>query len=113
MTGYGHCLRTAASIADIDEALRNAGPSGFDPRASLEQLAQPALWIYGGKDWSHPAAFSTEMLQDVTATVPKDWTIVTLPDANHSLIDDGEICEEGPPTADAIGPLVTFVQQLP
>ncbi len=113
LTGYSVCQRTATSIADINQAMRDAGPSGFDPRPSLETLTQPTLWLYGGMDWSHPAEFSTELLGAITASFPKDWTIVTLPDANHDLIDNGEICEQGPATADVFTPIMAFLDQLP
>lgn len=113
LTGYDVCERTSTSIEDINQALRDAGPSGFDPRASLEALDVPGLWMYGGLDWSHPAAFSTEVLQQVMSESARDWTVVTLPNANHELVDGGSICETGPPTIDALVNILGFLDGLP
>jgi pimeloyl-ACP methyl ester carboxylesterase len=54
LTGYDVCVRTSMALADITAQLRAAGPSGFDPRSSLEALAQPTLFLYGSNDMSHP-----------------------------------------------------------
>ena len=60
-------VRTAAQASglppeEIERALTNAGPSGFDPRPYLERMTRPGLWIYGGRDLSIPVDRSVRRL---------------------------------------------------
>ena len=112
LTGYEVCERSELSLAEINDSLRAVGPSGFDPRASLEAIVQPTLWIYGGLDFSHPAQFSEELLADVEAVAEKPWTIVTIADANHEGIAGGSICQTTGPPADYITPFTNWMAQI-
>jgi alpha-beta hydrolase superfamily lysophospholipase len=72
--------------------------SGFDPRPSLERLAVPALWLFGGADRVVPVATSVQALRRIEARRGKHWKIVVFPGAGHGLLDD-------PPTDRRAGPL--------
>ncbi len=69
--------------AQIDEQLTNAEPSGFDPRADLERLTIPALWLYGLEDKVVYAPQSVAVLQ----ALPAPPTVKTFPRAGHFLLD--------------------------
>jgi len=112
LTGFSDCQRTATSMEDIVRALRDAGPSGFDPRESLLGMTQPGIWFYGGLDFSHPADFSAELLAEVEVVDPKDWTVVILPNANHEFIEGGGICQSKGPSADLATPLLAWIDQI-
>ena len=112
LTGYEVCERSSLTITEINDSLRAVGPSGFDPRPSLEALTQPTLWIYGGLDFSHPAAFSEELLAEVEAGQDKPWTIVTVPDANHEGIAGGSICQTAGPPADYLTPFMDWMAEI-
>lgn len=92
-------------MEDIIAEMKAAGPSGFDPRSSVEVLQQPGLWVYGGKDLSHPTMLSVEILEEIMAVQPKEWTILVFPNANHDFVENGGICQEEGPFTDAIPPL--------
>lgn len=111
LTGHSECEPTGTPIAEITQALRDAGPSGFDPRASLEALGQPALWIFGGNDLSHPTDLSLEILDEMNPTGDKDWTALVFPEANHSLIAGGAICQEEGEVVDFISPMIGWLEE--
>ncbi|MEM7414447.1 MAG: prolyl oligopeptidase family serine peptidase [Gemmatimonadota bacterium] len=108
LTGLTTCTRTSTPLADINDQVYAAGPSGFDPRPGLEELTQPTIWIYGGLDMSHSADLSTRLLGEADPQGTKPWTIVTLPNANHDLIENGAICQETGPLADVVTPLLAW-----
>ena len=91
------------------DSLRVLGPSGFDPRGSLERLVQPAIWLFGGNDLSHPTGLAVELLEQLRGT--KDWTTIVLPAANHDLIENGSICQTAGPMADALTPLLRWKEE--
>lgn len=105
LTGYDVCERTATPMADIIAQLEAAGPSEFDPRASIEELAQPTIWVFGENDFSHPTQLAVSILADVQQSLPKEWTVVVLDGANHDLIEDGSICQVDGPLADVLTPI--------
>lgn len=105
LTGLTSCVRTSTPLSDINGQVYAAGPSRFDPRPGLEAMQQPAIWIYGGQDMSHSAELSTILLGEADPLDTKPWTVVTLPNANHDLIENGTICQETGPLADVITPL--------
>jgi len=112
LTGYSDCERTATPMEEINAAMRAAGPSGFDPKASLRAMTQPTMWVFGGLDFSHPAEFSVEKLDEIEATQPKDWEVVVLENANHDLIEGGSICQTTGPRADVLTPWRAWRDQL-
>lgn len=110
LTGYSLCQRSAMPMPEILESLREVGPSGFDPRPSLEALTQPTLWMFGGRDFSHPALFSIEKLDEIEAVQAKDWTVVVFEEANHDMVDGGSICQETGPLADVLTPIREWLE---
>ncbi len=97
LTGDPDCVPSGLSAAEIERRLDSAGPSGFDPRASLETMTAPGLWIYGALDTSVPAARSVRILEDLRDRLAKDFTAVVLPRLNHTWILDGAMCQvDGP-----------------
>lgn len=41
----------------------------------------------------------------------KDWTVVILENANHEVIEGGDICQEEGPPADAITPMLAWMAE--
>ena len=70
----------------ITYRLKQAGPSGFDPRPFLERSRVPGLWLYGADDRSIPVDQSRAILERLRS-VGKDVTIITFPGAGHGLLD--------------------------
>ena len=70
-----------------DEAIRNGlegfAPSGFDPRADLERLSIPTLWLFGREDKSVYAPQSVSILE----ALPTKPTIRVFPRAGHFVLD--------------------------
>lgn len=64
------------------------GPSGYDPRSTLEQFLRrtPSLWILGEQDLSVPTWATVRVLRELTARdrMPP-LTLVTYPGAGHDL----------------------------
>jgi len=113
LTGYATCAPSGLSDDEVIALLDAAGVSGFDPTASLEALTQPTLWVYGGRDLSHPTTLAVRNLQEIQARIPKPWTIRVFPTANHELIDNGGICQAEGPLVD-VGPAIAeFLASLP
>ncbi len=105
LTGYDVCERTSTSMSDIIAQLEAVGPSDFDPRQSIEELAQPTIWVFGENDFSHPTQLAVSVLADVKQALQKEWTVVVLPGANHDLIENGSICQVDGPLADVLTPI--------
>ncbi|HWX08782.1 MAG TPA: CocE/NonD family hydrolase [Gaiellaceae bacterium] len=66
------------------ELVRQAGPSGFDPAASLRKLAIPALWLYGSDDRNVPTELCVDRLQSLKPGHDFSW--VVLPTAHTPLV---------------------------
>jgi pimeloyl-ACP methyl ester carboxylesterase len=82
LTGEG--LHPAAQTdAQIDDAVRKAGRSGFDPQPLLRKLRIPSLWLYGALDRHIPPRLSVERLRAVPGN---GITIAVFPKANHALV---------------------------
>ncbi len=64
-----------------------SGVHGFDPRSVLEQLAIPAVWVYGGRDTSNPTDRDIQILEEIRAQHGSDFTICLFPNADHGLND--------------------------
>ena len=64
-----------------------SGVHGFDPRTVLEQLAIPAVWVYGGRDTSNPTDRDIQILEEIRAQHGSDFTICLFPNADHGLND--------------------------
>lgn len=78
---------TTTPLDEISARLRGyTGPRGYDPRADLEQLAIPALWVLGGQDRSIPTRETVAVLQELrNGGHAYEW--VVYPGAGHDLTD--------------------------
>ena len=74
-------------LAAAEQAVRADGPSGVDPMPSIRKLKIPAIWVYGGVDRHVPTELCVERLQPVAGESGRDFSILTLPRANHGFID--------------------------
>lgn len=93
LSGEDQCRATGVSADEIERALDVAGSSGFEPRPYLERMSRPALWIYGGLDLSIPVNRSVQRLNSIRDAAGRDFTIVVVPELNHSWILNGSICQ--------------------
>ena len=113
LTGYSSCTPTGRSDASVTDSLIAVGPSGFDPMSSLEALSQPTLWIYGGRDLSHPTTLSVMNLAAIQGNGARPWTVAVFPNANHDLIENGAICQtEGELTPGLVPTMEQFLNGL-
>ncbi len=107
--GQDECTPTGISQNEIDAELAAAGPSGFDPRQDLTMYTVPGYWFYGENDLSVPVKQSVEVLEMTRDTYGVDFTIRTYPNANHSLIIDGAICQESGQSVDFFTPIFEWL----
>ncbi|MDH3768847.1 MAG: dienelactone hydrolase family protein, partial [Gammaproteobacteria bacterium] len=91
--GDNECTPTGISQEEIGAALAAAGPSGFDPRSDLEMYQISGYWFYGENDHSVPVPQSVDVLEQIGTIFGTDFAIEVYPNANHSLIVDGAICQ--------------------
>lgn len=98
LVGENDCKPTGISLEEIAAQLAAAGPSRFDPRSDLEMYTIPGYWFYGGIDLSVPVPQSVNVLEDIRTTFGKDFTIQLYPNANHSMIIGGGICQNTGPS---------------
>ena len=69
----------------------------------------PGYWFYGENDHSVPVKQSIEVLEMTTDMYGTDFTIQTYPNANHSLIINGAICQVTGPSVDFFPPIFTWL----
>jgi uncharacterized protein len=100
LSGEDRCDATDTPPDEIDRALTNAGPSGFEPRPYLERMSHPGLWIYGGRDLSIPVDRSVRRLGEIRSSLGRDFTMVVVPELNHAWIPNGGICQTNGPDWD-------------
>ncbi len=76
------------SISELEETFRQFEPSGgdYDPRAYIEQLRVPGLWIYGADDRIIPSGPSADILEEVVTTLGKPFTVVVFPGVGHTIV---------------------------
>jgi uncharacterized protein len=60
---------------------------GYDPRADIEALEIPALWILGRRDASIPVRETAAILEEIKAELGKDFTVYIYPNGTHGMID--------------------------
>jgi dienelactone hydrolase len=70
---------TSRKLAEFD------GERGFDPRASIEAMSIPAVWVWGARDQSIPVRESKAILESIIAEHDKDFTILLYPAAHHGI----------------------------
>jgi pimeloyl-ACP methyl ester carboxylesterase len=75
------------SPAEILAAVRQAGPSGFDPLPSIRRLTIPALWLSGEIDQHVPTVLCAERLAPIAREPGRDFTFDVFPGADHFLIE--------------------------
>jgi len=100
LTGEDQCRATQRPATEVDSLLTAAGPSLFDPAPHLQAMTRPALWIYGGLDLSIPVARSVQHLTAIRDSLARPFTIVVIPNLNHSWIVGGGICQRTGPDWD-------------
>ncbi len=60
---------------------------GYDPRAAIEALEIPALWILGRRDASIPVRETVAILEEIKAEFGKNFTIFIYPNGTHGMVD--------------------------
>jgi dienelactone hydrolase len=74
----------AGSDAALLKQVRAAGPSGFDPRPSLEQASIPIFWVFGDDDRNVPTQLSIERLQAIRDGHDFTWAVIH---STHALLE--------------------------
>jgi hypothetical protein len=85
LTGQGQSPLTRP-IAEIEDEVRRAGPSGFDPLPALRALRIPIYWAYGGLDRNQPTGLDVPVLQQLRAQ-GADYTWSVFPNGDHGLFE--------------------------
>ncbi len=60
------------------------GEPGFDPAPILRETTVPILFIYGGKDVSHPTQYDQQLVEDMRKS---NFVIHFYENADHELVD--------------------------
>ena len=74
-------------FAAAEAQVRAAGPSGFDPLASIRALRVPALWLFGGNDLNIPTELCVERLDPLVREQGRDFAYQVFPKASHGLLE--------------------------
>jgi hypothetical protein len=88
LTEEGNALQDASDLArDF------AGPHGFDPLPSLQELDIPGLWLLGAQDRSIPTPLTIEILDSLIADHDKAFTYIIYPNKGHGWrdVDNGQV----------------------
>ena len=112
ITGDNNCKRSNLSEAEIDTQMAAASPGGFDPRSDLEMYTVPGFWFYGSRDTSVPVRQSVAILDEIESRLAKDFTHITFPGANHSLVTDGAICQTSGRNVDFFTPIFKWLNPI-
>ena len=88
LTGGENFLPDHIDLEDVLEQVRQAGPSGFDPRPLLRTSRIPGLWIFGARDGSQPTRLDVEVLEQFNAEERTNFTIEVFPDLGHDTTHD-------------------------
>ena len=86
LTGQGQSPLTRP-IEEIEDEVRRAGPSGFDPLPALRALRIPIYWAYGGLDRHQPTGLDVPVLQQLRAQTGADYTWRVFPNGDHGLFE--------------------------
>jgi dienelactone hydrolase len=79
---------TLEEIEEYSERLANYEFNfGYDPRADIEALEIPALWILGRRDASIPVRETAAILEEIKAEFDKPFTIFIYPNGTHGMVD--------------------------
>jgi dienelactone hydrolase len=74
-------------IEEIEDEVRRAGPSGFDPRPVLRQLRIPIYWFYGGLDRHQPTGLDVPVLEGLKQETGADFSWRVFPNGDHGLFE--------------------------
>jgi dienelactone hydrolase len=86
LTGQGEAPLTRP-IEEIEEDVRRAGPSGFDPVPALRLLRIPIYWAYGGLDRHQPTGLDVPLLGRLRSETGTDYTWHVFPHGDHGLFE--------------------------
>jgi len=77
---------TSLTFDALYRRTRRSRPRDHDFRPHFAAMTCPGLWLYGLKDRSNPSLLCIELLDEVAEKHDKDFTVVSYPSANHSLL---------------------------
>jgi dipeptidyl aminopeptidase/acylaminoacyl peptidase len=86
--------KTEISLQEASDMAREfAGPHGFDPIPSLQELDIPGLWLLGARDSSIPIPLTIEILDSLIADHGMDFNYIVYPNKEHGWrdVDTGQI----------------------
>ena len=83
LAGEGHRGMAKATLAEIDSLVMLREPSGYDPRAILQELEIPTLWLFGGSDLSVPVVKSKAVLDEMITQYRRPFEVIIYPEARH------------------------------
>ncbi len=86
LTGQG-AAPLARPIEEIEDEVRQAGASGFDPRPFLRQLRIPIYWFYGGLDRHQPTGLDVPVLEALKSETGADYSWRVFPNGDHGLFE--------------------------
>lgn len=82
---YEELIAKGHSIADANQKLLEyADDMGYNPLPTLRKTNIPTLFIFGGKDDSHPTQYDKQLVEQLQKP---NFTIHYYENADHSLID--------------------------
>jgi dipeptidyl aminopeptidase/acylaminoacyl peptidase len=86
LTGDNSANLTDEKLEDVYARYSTfSGEMGYDPRADIEALDIPVIWVLGGKDASIPTQESVNILDEIIAELGKDFTVHLYPLGTHGL----------------------------
>ena len=100
LTGADECRISMRPDAEIDQLLKEAGPSLFDPLPFLKLNEQPGLWLFAQNDRTVPVNQSVTILDNLINQFQKPYEYTIVPDANHFWIVNGDVCQDTGISAD-------------
>ena len=91
---YSDLTAEGTSLQEASDLARDyAGPHGFDPIPSLQELDAPGIWLLGAQDESIPTPLTVEILDSLVGDHDKDFSYIVYPNKDHSWrdIDTGQM----------------------
>jgi dipeptidyl aminopeptidase/acylaminoacyl peptidase len=86
LTGDGHEGVALSGRAELDSAMQDCPPSGFDPERYVRALEIPTLWLYGSDDMSIPVTKSVARLSQWQQAHPMPWEYRVYTGSDHLLL---------------------------
>lgn len=91
---YSDLTAEGTSLQEASDLARDyAGPHGFDPIPSLQELDAPGFWLLGAQDDSIPTPLTVEILDSLVDDHDKDFTYIVYPNKDHGWrdVDTGQM----------------------